>query len=163
MCWRETRPGPRQRSTMWSSAGLGWGGWLELGQGREQQPVVGTTALQLSALLCRCVGHVTPHRRTRRAAPGRAAPLHTPATTPLRQFESRRRVERRHRDTCRYCPCLSTGTTAQTAYRYNKKYKVYTHVRSAVGSYTRQYSDHKVCIRSVKVVMRTRDTAAVTV
>ena len=99
-----------------------------------------TTALQLAALLCRCVGHVTPHRRTRRAAPGRAAPLHTPATTPLRQFESRRRVERRHRDTCRYCPCLSTGTTAQTAYRYNKKYKVYTHVRSAVGSYTRQYT-----------------------
>merc|ERR1712155_393302 len=32
---------------MWSSAGLGWGGWLELGQGEEQQPVVGTTALQL--------------------------------------------------------------------------------------------------------------------
>ena len=144
MCWRETRPGPRQRSTMWSSAGLG-GGWLKLGQGREQQPVVGTTALQLAALLCRCVGHVTPHRRTRRAAPGRAAPLHTPATTPLRQFESRRRVERRHRDTCRYCPCLSTGTTAQTAYRYIKKYKVCTNVRSAVGSYSREYSDHTQC------------------
>ena len=140
----------------------GLGRVARAGAGEEQQPVVGTTALQLAALLCRCVGHVTPHRRTRRAAPGRAAPLHTPATTPLRQFESRRRVERRHRDTCRYCPCLSTGTTAQTAYRYNKKYKVYTHVRSAVGSYTRQYSDHKVCIRSVKVVMRTRDTAAVT-
>ena len=52
----------------------GLGRVARAGAGEEQQPVVGTTALQLAALLCRCVGHVTPHRRTRRAAPGRAAP-----------------------------------------------------------------------------------------
>ena len=159
MCWRETRPGPRQGSTMWSRAG--WGGWLELGQGRDSNLLL---VLQHYSSLLSCAGVLSrdPHRRTRRAAPGRAAPLHTPATTRLRQFESRRRVERRHRDTCDttrvYLPA-----SPHTACRYNKKYKVYTHVRSGVGSYPRQHSDHKVCIRSVRVVMRTRDAAAATV
>ena len=53
MCWRETRPGPRQRSTMWSSAGLGWGGWLELGQGRNSNLLL---VLQLYSSLLSCAG-----------------------------------------------------------------------------------------------------------
>ena len=144
----------------------GWVGRVaRAGAGEGQQPVVGTTALQLAALLCRCVGHVT--RTAALAAPHRPAP---------------RRYTRRP---LRGCGSLSHGVvlsgdiaipgdttrvylqylpaTGITACRYNKKYKVCTHVRSGVGSYPRQHSDHKVCIRSVRVVMRTRDAAAVTV
>ena len=165
MCWRETRPGPRQRSTMWSSAGLGWAGLgrvARAGAGEEQQPVVGTTALQLSALLCRCVGHVTPHRRTRRAAPGRAAPLHTPGTTPLRQFESRRRVERRHRVTARVYLPASAHKPCIDITRNIKFIRMWDLLLVPIrGSTVTIHSVHQ--IRSVKVVMRTRDAAAVTV